>query len=1222
MGDILSLEDKFERTGDISCLSKAIALAKKLVASGPSDRMHQTVLILLNGMLEKRFDWTERDEDLREVIELAEEIVTEGPPDHPDRPLVLNNLGNHLKIRYERLGYIQDLEHAIKWTKESVAATSLDHPSRALRLSNLGNNLEARYERLGDLEDLEQAVKWSEEAVSAIPPEHPDRVGLLSTLGRRLESRFERLGDLQDLEQAIKRSDEAVSGTLSGDPNYAGRLSSLGIMLGTKFERLGDLKDLEQAIKRSEEAIAATPLDHPSRVGRLGNLGNKLELRFDRLGDLKDLEQAILLSEEVVAETPLGHPDRAGVLDDLSNKVASRYDRLGDLRDLGQAIKWSEEAVIATSQDHPERGAVLGNLGNRFVCRYERLGDLQDLNKAIKWSGQSVAATLPDHPDYALRLSNLGSSLAARYSRLGDIQDLTQAIKRGEEAVAATRKDHAGRADILSSLSAHLSRRYDRFGDLQDLQQAIKWSEEAVNATPHDHPGCAALLNNLGSDFWNRYIRLQDIQDLEQSIRLSEEAIAATPLDHPHRAAWLGALGTKLGNRYARLQNLPDLEQAIRLCEEAVAATPLDHPDRSGGLSSLGNQLARRYDRLGNLQDLDQAIQQSEEAVAAKPSDHPRRAQSLDNLALLLSSRYKKSHSTQDFYYILRLCYAAWHFHTATPTVRIRAACRAASILAASRMWQESSSLLEGAVRMLPNLSSRSLGRDDQEYRLSKFNKLIAETISITLQAGSEASHCLRLLELGRGIIMGLTIDCRLDLSELQMKHPKQFDKFHRLRIEVDSPKQADSFAQVDSLLVNEDLENREYNYQLERDKRTKAVHELEEVLASIRELPGFEGFQLPPRSKDLMTMACEGPIVIFNSTAFRSDAIIVTSSAIESLALPNLHYSLVEENMGQIAKLTRGKRSTYHLRNKKMDELLLWLWNVAVEPVFSLLQLDTLTNNKVLPRIWWIGVGKLAVAPFHAAGDHSPGSTRNTISKAISSYIPTIKALSYARQRKLELLSEAGFRLLLVTMPTTPGQSPLPNSTKEVEDIMDVVKGKATTARLDRPSTAQVLKELQSYHALHFACHGLSNSRSPSDSHLLLCKDDGSKLGISVIDKLTVGAISNIKLQNAQIAYLSACSTAENASTTLADESIYIASGFQLAGFSHVLATQWVSNDAACRQVARDFYNSLFSDQLINGVHQGHNKVSAAFHLAVKALRDQNLRQPIKWASFIHTGA
>lgn len=266
-------------------------------------------------------------------------------------------------------------------------------------------------------------------------------------------------------------------------------------------------------------------------------------------------------------------------------------------------------------------------------------------------------------------------------------------------------------------------------------------------------------------------------------------------------------------------------------------------------------------------------------------------------------------------------------------------------------------------------------------------------------------------------------------------------------------------------------------------------------------------------------------------------------------------------------------------------------------------------------------GFGGSASVPFHAAGDHSRNSTCNTLSRAISSYIPTIKALSYTRLKKLEI-NNADSRLLTVTMATTPDTpgppvkkwTPLVNAMIEAREIKDVVHPMAAVTQLDSPSVTQILHELPSYHMIHFACHGVSDSQRPSDSHLLLVGDNPLESG-----KLTVAAIADMNLHNAQIAYLSACSSADNASARLLDESIHIASGFQLAGFSHVLATLWVSDDQACRQVAVEFYRLLFDGTARD---RGHRVMSASFHHAVKGLRERTAGRPITWVPLIHTGA
>ncbi|CUS06741.1 unnamed protein product, partial [Tuber aestivum] len=263
---------------------------------------------------------------------------------------------------------------------------------------------------------------------------------------------------------------------------------------------------------------------------------------------------------------------------------------------------------------------------------------------------------------------------------------------------------------------------------------------------------------------------------------------------------------------------------------------------------------------------------------------------------------------------------------------------------------------------------------------------------------------------------------------------------------------------------------------------------------------------------------------------------------------------------------------------------LLLWLWKAAVGHVFDHLEgSGAITSDGVheknLKRIWWIGVGQLSMAPFHAAGDHSPGSTHNTISRAISTYIPTIKALSYARQKQLQLFEESKIlkkrdpRLLLVPMPETPGATKLPGVNKVLYILDSSAKSLIETTLLSGPTPAEVLKRIKHHEIVHFACHGVSRF-NPSDSHLVLFNQDGISS-----DKLMARDISKVVTQNAQIAYLSAGSSARNPSTDLADEVIHLASAFQLAGFCHTFANMWETDDEASSEVARDFYNLLLQD-------------------------------------------
>jgi CHAT domain-containing protein len=117
---------------------------------------------------------------------------------------------------------------------------------------------------------------------------------------------------------------------------------------------------------------------------------------------------------------------------------------------------------------------------------------------------------------------------------------------------------------------------------------------------------------------------------------------------------------------------------------------------------------------------------------------------------------------------------------------------------------------------------------------------------------------------------------------------------------------------------------------------------------------------------------------------------------------------------------------------------------------------------------------------------------------------------------------------------------------------------------------------------------------------------------------------------EKARLAYLSACSTAENSAQALVDEVIYVASAFQLAGFPHVIGTMWEAEDNAAIAIAARFYENLFQSSSTDEAWEDA-EVAYALHKAVEALksngfpntkRKRNLYcDPIAWAAFIHVG-
>ena len=184
-------------------------------------------LLSLAGALQARFEWTGtladpdqavtacRDADrgpsgLGRAAKAYRDAVAVTFVGSPGRFLSIANLGNTLRIRFERTGMLADLDEAVTVSREAVSIALLGD-SRGTCLSNLGNVLRIRFESQGALADVDETVAVSREALEAIPVGHPNRVVIMSNLGNALQKRFERTRVLKDLDGAVAACRDAAS---------------------------------------------------------------------------------------------------------------------------------------------------------------------------------------------------------------------------------------------------------------------------------------------------------------------------------------------------------------------------------------------------------------------------------------------------------------------------------------------------------------------------------------------------------------------------------------------------------------------------------------------------------------------------------------------------------------------------------------------------------------------------------------------------------------------------------------------------------------------------------------------------------------------------------------------------------------------------------------------------------------------------------------------------
>jgi CHAT domain-containing protein len=229
-------------------------------------------------------------------------------------------------------------------------------------------------------------------------------------------------------------------------------------------------------------------------------------------------------------------------------------------------------------------------------------------------------------------------------------------------------------------------------------------------------------------------------------------------------------------------------------------------------------------------------------------------------------------------------------------------------------------------------------------------------------------------------------------------------------------------------------------------------------------------------------------------------------------------------------------------------------------------------------------------------------------IDRVVSSYTPTIRALTHARRRGPTGGGDGraglgGGRVVAVAMPHTPGATDLPGAEIEAAGLRRRFGDRVTVLTGAAATHDAVARELPGARWVHFACHGSADPADPSASRLLLA--DHEKRPLSVVD------VARLRLDDAELAFLSACSTARPGQR-LADEAIHLASAFQLAGYRHVVATLWPIDDGTAVAVADDIYTSI----------AGTGDVAGAVHTASRRLRNRRADKPSTWASHIHSGA
>lgn len=1209
------LNGRHERMGCASDLDTAILVAQRGIAASKDDCCEKAFLQNeLAVLLLSRHSARQKSADLQKAVQAARDAVTSLPERNwRELPLLFNALAAACERLHLHAGKRWMLDAAIRAAENATLCSTRQDSRQSLWLYNFSVLLKKRFSMKGEVIDLERAISAAESATDCITDRHPLKPALLNSLGASLNSYYELTNDRSYLEKAIQSGHLAVK-LAASEAVYLGNLS---ISLMNRHKLNGDLDDLKEALCNAEAAAQAVLKGHESENDVHHNLAERKADMYRWTGDYKYLESAIELMRQSLNSTPEDHRHYASRHYDLATLLFLRFEKTGVLESLHEAIELSRHSVQATPATHPDQPIYLSNWGNHCASLYDRTKRMSDLDRALKLTEVAAEHVEKLSVFYSPIMGQLGGIWERIYERTGLFSDLEKAIRLTADAVDSCPDETVEKGARLCDLGNLREIRYLRTGAMSDLDDAIAKVKEAIQSTPSSHPHLPGLLNNLAVKLHAHYSRTGLGTTINEAIDHASHAVELTACDHLDWAMYASTLATVLHSRYEKAGQLEDIRKAIKYERAACHMMPKDHELRMGYQHNLGASLSTLYETTSEKAHLSEAISLLTEAVDSAPPGSPLQAGRKHTLATLLEMRCSKPKETNERGEILSISLDVWSCTAEVPFTRIRAGYRALRMLAeelqvaqigdaTSFATRSLSTTLSRAIDLgsavldlLPVVHARYLDRKDQQFVISSFSGVASLTAYFCLRAGMvvEAVEC---LERGRTVIMNQLLSDREELSQLSQTHPAL----------------ATMYTQLVAELNMNPLPNRQGSGV--NTRRYDAAKELDACIAQIRAIPGSGMLHIAQSVSQMRQNIGSRRVVFVNVTEFGSHAIFFSRETLMSTRLEGLTASETRKQFDK--NWVQRRREKQKTKNGQLVAALNWLWETCVGPVLQEFLPGPGTIVENLPRVWWIGTGFASSLPFHAAESCDRDLPGKTFDWVVSSYTPSITCLIHAIQRSIQMKSrkERKNRLLLATMPTTPSATRSYADLKVAKEASSVKQSVVTQMKvheLEHPSAEHVLEVLQMCSVAHFACHGEADRRNPSNTALVL-RQDGAD-GEFKQDLLTAQMISDLKLEHAHIAYLSACATAENRAKSLTDEVIHLASGFLVAGFPNVIGSLWGARDDVCAQLATYFYTEIFDDER-GGIAQD---AAVALHGAIQRLRTAESYPPTNWAQFVHWG-
>jgi tetratricopeptide (TPR) repeat protein len=892
------------------------------------------------------------------------------------------------------------------------------------------------------------------------------------------------------------------------------------------------------------------------------------------------------------------------------------------------------------------------NLCITLLDHFEATGDTGKLSEATEASGLALRSISPAHAHYPRIVVQRADVLCTR-ARVDPAEGLlSEATKLCREAVRQLRPDSPVAPFVHATAARVLGDQYVVTQDLTLLQEALASAEVAVAGLSDDGEQHLAygrhgrLLFLLGQ-------RTGDVDALVRAEAALTLAAESLPYDHAMRAVHLSDLADARFEHHLRTGD-EELLRAAR--ESALASVEVLQPGDTASaalLDTLARILIRCYEVHGDPRELDTAVEWFRHAEELCPPDSRSRALALLHLghALMLRAAVLTDVEARDAAFDEAEEVAGLAIDACPPGPdRLTAQNNAAAV--ARRRSEGDPAVIRRAADMYRNiLRTGDPGTDPVQLATFNLGATLLDLFEIEQDPGllDEAERLLRAAlraappghrhhatataALARCLALrtGAPTDESVDLLRAHISEGGGTTSAERVsvavslgRLHADSGQwrpARDAFADAIDLLAarlaNRESAVREHGvasfFGLASQAAACALAAGDPV-AAVTLLERGRGLLLPAaaQSPDAVLHTAGRTVAIINVSRYRCDALLVRDGQVTVVPLPKVTYDAVNRQAGTFlwgAQRGADPGRSAGERDKgsrvAVNGALRWLWHTTVRPVLDAVRHD---DRHGPPRIWWCPTGMLSFVPLHAAGEYASlygGSGGECAAdRVISSYTTTLRALRAAAHRGSGVLAPPPGNPLVV-VPETPNQPELPQVMVELRALRQLYPG-CTELTGPRATKDRILTELPRHSWFHFAGHGSQNVQVAGSAHLVP-HDHALHGGIGA------DTLGDLDLDHAELAFLSACSTATG-QLTLADDQVHVAGMLLGAGFRHVVAAQWTVRDRVAAEVATEFHRRVGAAQA------GGVEPAVVLHEAVREVRRSH-PEPHAWAPFTHYG-